>query len=133
MSELPHAEQELLVGAERRLGSITLVLVGAGTGVVAWRWGGLTAAAFAFGGVLAYLNYRWIVAVVDTLVRAQRARPTRGTYGKIFLPLALLAAVLYVIFSRRWLAAAGVMSGVLVLAAAVLVELVYEVILELRH
>ena len=133
MSELPHAEKELLVGAERRLGRITLLLVGAGTGVAAWRWGGLTAASFAFGGVLAYLNYRWIVAVVDTLVRAQRARPTRGSTVKIFLPLVLLAALLYVMFSRRWLSVVGVLSGLLVLAAAVLVELVYEVIVELRH
>ena len=132
-NEIPAAERQRLARAEQRLGRLVAALVPVGTGLVAWRWGAWQAASFALGGVLAYLNYRWIVAVVDALVWAQQARPTRRTYAKLFTPLLLLAALLYVMFSRRWLSVVGVLSGLLVLAAAVLIELAYEVIVELRN
>ncbi|MBI4462373.1 MAG: hypothetical protein HY653_05660 [Acidobacteria bacterium] len=127
------AEQQRLARAERRLGRFVLALVPFGTVFASWYGGWWTAAAFAFGGALAYLNYRWIVAVVDTLVRAGQARPTGRTYLKLFAPLALLAVVLYVIFARRWLEPLGVVSGLLVLAAAVLLELSYEIVAGLRR
>jgi len=132
MSEVPQAERELLAGAERRLGSFILLLVPPGTVVAAWQWGGGTAAAFAFGGVLAYLNYRWIVAVVDTLVRAQKAEVPRRTYVKLFVPLALLVALLYVIFSRSWVSVAGVLAGLFLMVAGVLLEAAYELFLGAR-
>jgi hypothetical protein len=46
---------------------------------------------------------------------------------KLFLPLALLVAVLYVIFSRSWLSVAGVLAGLSLLILGVLMELVYEI------
>lgn len=133
MNGLPQAERELLVGVERRLGGMILLLVPVGTTVVAWGWGGRLAAAFALGGGLAYLNYRWIVAVVDTLVRAQQARVPPRIYLKLFLPLVLLVILLYVIFSRSFISAMGVLSGLLLLVAAVLLEALYEIFLEVRR
>ena len=133
MSEIPPAERAFLVGAERRLGLIILCLVPVGTAAVAWQWGRAEAVAFAVGGAVAYANYRWIVAVVDALVRAQRATVPRRVYLKLFLPLVLLAAVLYVIFSRSLLSVAGFLGGVFLLVAGVLVEAVYEVFLALRR
>jgi len=115
------------------LGFIILSLVPLGTVVVGWLWGGGEALAFALGGALAYANYRWIVAVVDALVRAQRATVPWRVYLKLFLPLALLAAVLYVIFARSLLSVAGFLGGVFLLVAGVLVEAVYEVFLALRR
>lgn len=90
------------------------------------------AAAFVFGGLLAYLNYRWIVAVVDTLVRGQSARILGRTYVKLFGPLGLLAFLLYVIFSRSLLAFAGVLGGLLLLVAAVVVEAAVQIFLAVR-
>lgn len=133
MNEIPQAERAFLAGAERRLGTIILSLVPVGTAVVAWQWGGAEALAFALGGALAYANYRWIVAVVDALVRAQRAAVSRRVYLKLFLPLVLLAAVLYVIFSRSLLSVAGFLGGLFLLVAGVLVEAMYEVFLALRR
>jgi len=133
MNELPQAERALLAGAERRLGLLILALIPLGTLVVAWQWSGAVAAAFAFGGMLAYGNYCWVVAVVDTLMKAQRARVPRRTYLKLFLPLALLVAVLYVIFSRSWLSVAGVLGGLFLLVWGILMELVYEIILAVRR
>jgi len=132
MSEIPQAERELLAGAERRLGFFILLLVPVGTALATWQWGGGMAAAFAFGGVLAYLNYRWIVTVVDTLVRGQKAEVARRTYVKLFLPLALLVGLLYVIFSRSWLSVAGVLAGLFLLVAGVLLEAAYELFLAAR-
>lgn len=133
MSELPEAERELLAGAERRLGRVVLVLTPLGALGAAWRWGGGTALAFAVGGLLAYLNYLWIVAVVDALVRgAQSGRIARRTYAKVLAPLALLGAGLYVIFSRSLLSVAGVVGGLLLLVVAVIVEAAYQVYLAVR-
>lgn len=133
MTEVPPAERAFLAGAERRVGRIILLLVPVGAALVAWQWGTLMALAFAFGGVLAYANYRWIVAVVDALLRAQRTKLPRGTTLKLLLPLALLAALLYVIFSRSLLPAAGVFAGLFLLVVGVLLEGVYEVALGARR
>lgn len=110
-----------------------LLLVPLGTTLVAWQWGGRMAVGFAVGGGLAYLNYRWIVAVVDALVRAGQARVPRRIYLKLFLPLVLLGILLYVIFSRSALSPVGVLSGVLLLAVAVLLEAFYQIFLEVRR
>lgn len=133
MTDLPQAERELLAGAERRLGGILLLLLAAGTAAVAWQWGGRMAGAFAFGGGLAYLNYRWIVSIVDTLMRVQQGRIPRRTYAKLLLPLVLLALLLYGIVARSLLSFPGVLGGLLLLVAAIVVEAVYELILAVRR
>jgi hypothetical protein len=133
MTEVSQAERDFLASAERRLGRMILLLVPLGTAVAAWFYGGRGALAFAVGGALAYLNYRWIVAVVDTLVRAQKAEVPRRTYLKLFLPLILLVGVLYVIFSRLWLSVAGVLAGLSLLVVGVLVEALYQLLLGVRE
>lgn len=133
MSEVPQAEREFLVGAERRLGIAILALLPVGTAVALWGWSAEMALAFAFGGVLAYLNYRWIVAVVDALVRAQQRAVPRRAYARLFLPLILLGIILYVIFARSWLSPAGVLSGFSLLLLAAVAELVYQILLGLRR
>lgn len=133
MIDLPQAERELLAGAERRLGGILLLLIAGGTAAVAWQWGGRMAGAFAFGGGLAYLNYRWIVAIVDALMRAQQGRIPRRTYAKLLLPLVLLGLLLYGIVARSLLSFPGVLGGLLLLVAAIVVEAVYELILAVRR
>lgn len=133
MNELPQAEREILEGAVRRPGLFIVALIPIGTAVAVWRWGGAMGVAFACGGVLAYLNYRWIVAVVDTLIRTQPAKVSRRTYVRLFLPLVLLAVALYAILSRSWLSVGGFLGGLFLLVVGVLMELVYEMILAVRH
>jgi len=133
MTEIPESERALLAQAERRLGRMILFLTPVGAGVAAWRWGGETALAFAVGGALAYLNYRWIVAVVDTLVRSTQAgRVPRRAYVKLLAPLLLLGAGLYVIFSRSLVSVGGLVGGLLLLVAAVMMEAAYQVYLAVR-
>jgi len=133
MTEIPESERALLAQAERRLGRMILFLTPVGAGVAAWGWGGETALAFAVGGALAYLNYRWIVAVVDTLVRSTQAgRVPRRAYVKLLAPLLLLGAGLYVIFSRSLVSVGGLVGGLLLLVAAVMMEAAYQVYLAVR-
>ena len=133
MTEIPESERALLAQAERRLGRMILFLTPVGAGVAAWGWGGETALAFAVGGALAYLNYRWIVAVVDTLVRSTQAgRVPRRAYVKLLAPLLLLGAGLYVIFSRSLVSVGGFVGGLLLLVAAVMMEAAYQVYLAVR-
>jgi len=133
MTEIPESERVLLAQAERRLGRMIMFLTPVGAGVVAWRWGGETALAFAVGGASAYLNYRWIVAVVDTLVRSTQAgRVPRRAYVKLLAPLLLLGAGLYVIFSRSLVSVGGFVGGLLLLVAAVMIEAAYQVYLAVR-
>lgn len=132
MSEAPTAERQFVDAAVRRIGWIILLLVPAGASLAAARWGWTMALAFAVGGLLAYANYRWIVGLVDAMLHTQKAKPTGRTYARLLLPFVLLAAVLYVIFSRSLLPLSGVFAGLFLLAAGVLVEGVYEIALARR-
>ncbi len=131
--EVPQAEQQLLAGAERRVGWAILALIPVGVVATGWFWGVGMAGAFGLGGVLAYLNYRWIVSVVDTMVRAQNIRPRGRDYLKLFAPLVLLGLLVYVIFATSLLSAVGVLSGVLLLVPAVFVEAMYQFFLGVRQ
>ena len=131
-TEVPPEEKRLLAGAERRVGWFILGLIPAGTAAAFWQWGGAIAGAFALGGGLAYANYRWIVAVVDALVRAQTERPRARDYDKLFAPIVLLGVLLYGIFTVSWLSAVGIMGGLLLMVPAIFLEAVYQVFLGLR-
>ena len=65
-------------------------------------------------------------------MRAQQVRPTTRTYLKLFVPVVLLALLLYVIFSRSLLSLAGVVGGMLLLVAAVFLEAIFQVVLAVR-
>ena len=129
MSEAPTADRRFVNAAVRRIGWIILALVPVGAVVAAVYWGWRMALAFALGGLLAYVNYRWIVGLVDAMLGARQTRPGARTYTRLLLPLALLAAVLYVIFSRSLLPLAGVFAGLFLLGVGVLVEGAYEILL----
>lgn len=129
MSEAPTADRAFVNAAVRRIGWIILALVPVGAATAAVYWGWRMALAFALGGLLAYVNYRWIVGLVDAMLGARQARPGARTYTRLLLPLALLAAVLYVIFSRSLLPLAGVFAGLFLLGVGVLVEGAYEILL----
>lgn len=127
MTEVPLGERVLLAKAERRLGRHILLLAPVGSAGTAWWWGWFFGISFAMGGLLAYLNYRWIVAVVDALVRAQSSGVPRRVYLKLFLPVTLLGAVLYVIFSRSWLSVPGFLAGLSLLVVGVVIEAMWQV------
>jgi len=127
MTETQAVGRKFVDAAVRRIGLLILVLVFPGAAIAAWRWGWEMAAAFALGGALAYANYRWIVSIVDAMLAAGKARVSKRAYVKLLLPLVLLAALVYVIFSRSLLPVTGILAGFFLLVVAVMLEALYEV------
>ncbi len=133
MSEAPTADRRLVDAAIRRISILIAVLTVVGTVGAALRWGTLPALQFAAGGTFAYINFRWIVALVDAMLRTQKAKPSRSVYAKLLLPLVLLGAVLYVIFSRSESPPVGFFAGLSLLVAGVLIEALYQLLGESRR
>ncbi|MGH9778084.1 MAG: ATP synthase subunit I [Candidatus Acidiferrales bacterium] len=127
MSETQAADKKFVDAAIRRIGWMILVLILPGAAVAAWQWGWTMAVAFALGGLLAYANYRWIVSIVGAMLAAGKAKPPKRAYAKLLLPLVLLAALVYVIFSRSLLPVTGILAGFFLLVIAAMLEALYEV------
>lgn len=132
ISSVPEAEQRLLAAAERRIGLFILALIAPGAAAAWLLWTPEVALAFAIGGGLAYGNYRWLAWVVGELARAHKVKPGMGDYVKLLAPLILLTVILYVIFFVSPVPFVGVVSGVLLLVPAVILEAVVQAVLALR-
>lgn len=119
----------------------------AATLFVGVRWGIRYATGFAAGATLSWLNYRWLRQGVLTIVPSQEntssemVKPEVGlgpksedtspkvplkAFGKFFGRYVLVTAALYVILAYSLLPAAAFLAGLFVVVAAVLSELLYE-------
>jgi hypothetical protein len=121
--------------AEHRIEWLTLVFGIAGTAFVFVPWGWRAGAGVALGASLAWLNFRWLKQGVTTLVKISAAqvdsehpRVPFGIYAKFFGRLALLLVVVYVILSRSLLPAMAVFGGLFAVVAAVMIELMWELV-----
>jgi hypothetical protein len=112
--------------------------------VVAVRWNLRSAAGFALGATLSWLNYRWLRQGVTTIVPTPAISPSppeekereeipqvppRGTkraFAKFFARTVLLLGALYAILSYSLLPAAPFLAGLFAMVAAVVAELLYE-------
>ena len=121
--------------AERRIEFVTVGL-GMGVSLVAGiRWGWRAATGVALGAALAWVNYRWLKQGVGALAQlfaaqagAAEVRIPKRVLVKFLGRFALLIAVVYVILSRSWLPAAAVLGGLFTLVAAVLIEVVLQLL-----
>lgn len=88
-----------------------------------WLWG----LGFLLGAVASYLNFSWLHQAVDAL--GPNARPTRKRLG-VFLGLryVLLGGAGYVIVRVFGMNAIGALIGLFVPAAAVMLEILYELV-----
>lgn len=116
----------------------------AGAAFVGARWNLRSAAGFALGAALSWLNYRWLKQGVTTIVPAPastspqpsgeapqetpqtRPKSTKKAFAKFFGRYVLLLGALYAILSYSLLPAAAFLAGLFVMVAAVLAELLYE-------
>jgi hypothetical protein len=117
--------------AIRRIQRITfsLGLAGAAVGAAAlgWRWG----LAFLLGAGASWVNFRWLKQLVTALsdaVESPRTRPQKRLALKIGLRYLVLAAGAYAILNYSGLPLAAALAGLLVAVAAVLLEIVFELI-----
>ena len=134
------AESEsIYVAAEHRIEWMTLAFGLAGALFVLIRWGWRPGVGVALGAALAWLNFRWLKQGVTALFKisaaqanSEHARVPMSVYAKFFGRFALLLVVVYVILSRSWLPVAAVLVGLFAVVAAVMIELMWE-LLRGRH
>jgi hypothetical protein len=121
--------------AERRVEWLTATLGAVGAAFAFFRWGLAWGAGVALGAAVTWINFRWLKVGVGALVNAsvaqadaERARIPQGVYVKFFARYALLLVVVYVILSRSLLPVAALIGGLFAAVAAVLVELMWELV-----
>jgi len=121
--------------AERRVEWLTAGLGAIGAAFAFVRWGWAWGAGVALGAAITWVNFRWLKLGVGALVNAsiaqadaEHARIPQGVYVKFFARYALLLVVVYVILSRSLLPVAALIGGLFAAVAAVLVELMWELV-----
>jgi len=121
--------------AERRIEWLTLALGIGGAAFAALHWEWHAGAGVALGALLMWLNFRWLKQGVGALVAlstaqagSEHARVPTMVYVKFFGRFALLLLVVYGILSRSILPLAPVLIGLFALVAAVMIEVLFELV-----
>ena len=121
-------EQALFENALVRIARGTVALAAAGCLVClilrGWRW----AVAYLLGAAASYLNFRWLKRVVDALGGALTARPSPKFAILIGLRYVLLGAGAYAIVNFTSLSLPAALIGLFVPVAAVIMEIVFELV-----
>ena len=109
-----------------------LMAVFAAAGVVVllpwrgWSW----SLGFALGAAASWLNFHWLRKLVNSLGQAAAGKPPRKrTAVMLGLRYLLLGAGGYAILNYSDLSLAAALAGLFVSAAAVIVEIVYQLII----
>ncbi len=90
-----------------------------------WRWG----LGFLAGAAASWFNFRWLKQLVDSLGSPETGRrPRRARAVFLGLRYVLLAAGAYVILNFSALSVAAALIGLFVPAAAVILEILFELI-----
>jgi hypothetical protein len=109
-------------------GMLALGLTGSAVAAAAggWRWG----MAFLLGSVVSWLNFRWLKQTVIALSEAARPgrRPRKRVAVLLGLRYLVLAAGGYAIINYSELSVAAALAGLFVPVAAVLLEILFELI-----
>jgi hypothetical protein len=120
---------------ERRIARLTLavgVAASAGAGYLySWR----IAAGVFIGALLAWMNFIFLERAMNAVTRAStaqagspQARVPIGSYFGLFARYALIAGVVYVIFSRLQIPVLSMLVGLCALGAAAILATVWEVL-----
>ncbi len=122
-------DQAFFDRALARIHSLVALLATAGLIAAAlhggWRW----AAGFLLGAAASWINFRWLKQMVNSLGPQAADKPPRARVA-VFLGLRylLLAAVGYAILNYSTISLAAGLIGLFVPAAAVILELLFELI-----
>lgn len=122
LTERRIARLTLIVGALAAAGAVFLYSIRVGAGVLT-------------GAVLAWINFRWLEHALDAVTRASIAQadspqarvPVLGYLGMI-ARYALIAGVVYVIFSRLQIPVLSMLVGLCALGVAAMTATVWEVL-----
>ncbi|HLW99065.1 MAG TPA: hypothetical protein VKR82_10490 [Candidatus Acidoferrales bacterium] len=123
---------EIRQSSEHRIEFWAVGIGVAGAAFAAWKGGWMAGVSLATGAALSLVNYRWLkggVAAISQLARVQaeeqQVRIPRIIYVKFFARFILLLAAVYVILTRSFLIAEWLLTGLFVVVAAVLAEMIY--------
>ena len=105
--------------------------LGAAASITLLFWKGWRdALAFAAGASVAGLNFHWIKGAADTLkakfTSQPDPQPPKRVAAKFALRYALIGIAGYVIFKYLRVSLAAFLGGLLVVAAAIMAEMIYE-------
>jgi ATP synthase I chain len=90
-----------------------------------WRWG----LGFALGAAASWLNFRWLKKLVDSLGRAAAGKNLKNRTAILLgLRYVLLAAAGYAILRFSEISLTAALVGLFVSAAAVIIEILYQLI-----
>ena len=90
-----------------------------------WRWG----LGFALGAVASWLNFRWLKKLVDSLGQAAAGKRLKNRAAVLLgLRYVLLAAAGYAILRFSEISLTAALVGLFVSAAAVIIEILYQLI-----
>jgi hypothetical protein len=119
---------------ERRIEWLTLAISGAAAVFASIRWGWRPGIGVAVGGILSWLNFRWLDQGIGQLVRAAAGSAEASTgrsSGLLFLRflgrIVLILVTLYVILKTRWLPGKALLAGLFSVICAASLEVTYEV------
>jgi hypothetical protein len=110
-----------------RMTRIATALGVAGTIAAVAALGPRTAAGFLIGAIISLVNFRWWVSLAGALGGSARP-PLRGSATILGLRYLLVAGVVYVIVKLLEITLAAVLAGLFVSVAAVILEILYELI-----
>jgi len=122
------SEQALFETALRRIAAASAVLAVAGCLVCfvwrGWKW----AFGYLLGAAASHLNFRWLKRVVDSLGQVSGRRPGWKFAVLMGMRYLLLAAGAYVIVDFTPLSLPAALAGLFIPVAAVILEIVFELI-----
>ncbi len=134
---IPDKSEAFYAGAYGRIVRLMFVL-GAVLAIVALvRFGVMIALGFAAGCAIGMLNFHWLKRVVSALVdrvtdTGEKPR-SAGVVFRFLLRYLLVAAVAYAIFRISLASLYGLLAGLFLPVAAIMLEAVYEVYAALRR
>ena len=109
----------------QRITRITLVLAAAGSvvalGMGGWSW----AVGFALGSAVSWISFRWLKQMVSAL---GVAHPPSNLPQKAVLRYLLIGGLAYLLVKYTVVNLRAAVAGLLVSSAAVLIEIVFELI-----
>jgi small-conductance mechanosensitive channel len=124
------AAEHFYSGALHRIRSCMMVLAPLLVAAAWWKFGVRPAAGFAFGCVIAYVNFDWLKRVITGFVdRATGAAASQSGEGIVFrflLRYVLMALGAYVILTVSPASLNGLLAGLFLPVAAIGCEAVYE-------
>jgi hypothetical protein len=129
------AETKQYALTERRIAHLTLILGGLASVAAAFVYSIRVGAGVLIGAILAWINFRWLERAMDSVTRAStaqegspEARVPVSSYLGLFARYALIAAVVYVIFSAFRIPVLSMLVGLCALGAAAIMATLFEVL-----